>query len=137
MIRKWVAVCVVFAAFIFPQAVSAEQPKVEVFQIETGKVIRSTLKPPSVQKEAEKSIASITGLYKKVSPLPKKGYLVKIPLDPAVKIENSSVNTLASEVIFVLEPNQKPIMMVFDNENRTYFFEFTHDLTLLRKALQL
>nr|WP_280166390.1 hypothetical protein [Priestia aryabhattai]MDH3127199.1 hypothetical protein [Priestia aryabhattai] len=65
MIRKWVAVCVVFAAFIFPQAVSAEQPKVEVFQIETGKVVRSTLKPPSVQKEAEKSIASITGLYKK------------------------------------------------------------------------
>jgi hypothetical protein len=60
-----------------------------------------------------------------------------VPLDPAVKIENSAVNTLASEVIFVLEPNQKPIMMVFDNENRTYFFEFTHDLTLLRKALQL
>ncbi|MEK1829173.1 hypothetical protein AAAC51_08645 [Priestia megaterium] len=54
MIRKWVAVCVVFAAFIFPQAVSAEQPKVEIFQIETGRVVRSTLKPPNVQKEAEK-----------------------------------------------------------------------------------
>ncbi|MER2257687.1 MAG: hypothetical protein ABS945_03745 [Priestia megaterium] len=50
MIRKWVAVCVVFAAFIFPQAVNAEQPKVEIFQIETGRVVRSTLKPPNVKK---------------------------------------------------------------------------------------
>ncbi|WP_274496391.1 hypothetical protein [Priestia megaterium] len=77
MIRKWVAVCVVFAAFIFPQAVSAEQPKVEIFQIETGRVVRSTLKPQVFKKKPKKVLRPLLVYIKRQVRFLKKAILLK------------------------------------------------------------
>ncbi|KSU88414.1 hypothetical protein AS180_08260 [Priestia veravalensis] len=137
MIKKVCIALILCFIGIHSHVAMGEQPKVEVFQLDTGKVIRVADKTEVVQKEVEKSIASITGIYKKVNPLPKTGYLVKIPLDPAVQVQQKGLDVLASEAVVVFSPNEQPVLMLYDNENKIYFFEFTYDISTLRKELEL
>ncbi|TYR81597.1 hypothetical protein FZC66_07110 [Priestia megaterium] len=134
--KVWIALLLCFI-MAWPHTAMGQQTKVEVFQIDAGKVVRSENKTDLVQQEAEKSLASITGVFKKVNPLPNTGYLVKVPLDPAVQINHQTLSTLANEAVFVISTEQQPVIMLYDNENRVYFFEFNHDLSALRKELQL
>lgn len=65
MIKKVCIALILCFIGIHSHVAMGEQPKVEVFQLDTGKVIRVADKTEVVQKEVEKSIASITGIYKK------------------------------------------------------------------------
>ncbi|MBM7703938.1 hypothetical protein [Metabacillus iocasae] len=135
MIKK-ISIALLLMLFI-SSAAEAQTPKVEVFNIDKGKVEKSVTMTPVLQDEAQKSVKSMTGIFKKVSPIPKTGYLVKVPLDPAVPVKATGIDVLTSEVIIVISEEQKPILMIFDNENRAFFFEFSHDITKLKKELNL
>ncbi|WP_110114430.1 hypothetical protein [Bacillus sp. CGMCC 1.16541] len=135
MIKK-TSIALLFMLFVC-STVYAQTPKVEVFNIEKGKVEKSVAMTPTLQAEAQKSVKSMTGIFKKVSPIPKTGYLVKVPLDPAIPVKATGIDVLTSEVIIVISKDQEPILMVFDNENRSFFFEFSHDVTKLKQELKL
>ncbi len=116
-------------------SVSAQEtPLVEVFSIEQGKVIETIPSNASIQKEAARYLANITGIYRKVSPMPKKGTMIKIPLSPEVQVKNRWVDTKVNQVIVVISKKEKPFLMIFDDENNLHLFTFKGDAkTLLSK----
>ncbi|MFK4997415.1 hypothetical protein ACI2OX_07255 [Bacillus sp. N9] len=48
--------------------------------------------------------------------------MIKVPLQPAVQVENAWFNDLIDEVIIIIPPKENPYLMTFDNENRAHFF---------------
>jgi hypothetical protein len=136
---KKIAVClVIFSIFLtgFSDSFTSSNKNVEVFDLTQSKVVKITPTNKVLQKEAEKSIRSITLLSKKVSPLPRKGALVRIPLDPAVSIRNEWMDDLVDEVIIIFGEREKPLLMVFTDENRTLFFEFNYNPKEIRTLLK-
>ncbi|MGQ3378660.1 hypothetical protein ACT6P6_11420 [Priestia endophytica] len=129
MSKKIAVYLVIFSIFLtgFSDSFTSSNKNVEVFDLTQSKVVKITPTNKVLQKEAEKSIRSITLLSKKVSPLPRKGALVRIPLDPAVSIKNEWMDDLVDEVIIIFGEREKPLLMVFTDENRTLFFEFNYN----------
>ena len=136
MIKK-IAVILVFV-FITSAHVSAQENKnVEIFDISKEKVIRELPSTPSIQKEAQNYLKGITSIYIKLKPIPDKGYMVKIPLEPPAAIQNQWVSSLADEVIIIFPAGEKPYLMIFDTENKLTFFNFEGKTDVLLKELNL
>lgn len=138
MSKKIAVYLVIFSIFLtgFSDSFTSSNKNVEVFDLTQSKVVKITPTNKVLQKEAEKSIRSITLLSKKVSPLPRKGALVRIPLDPAVSIKNEWMYDLVDEVIIIFGEREKPLLMVFTDENRTLFFEFNYNPKEIRTLLK-
>ncbi|KAB2490311.1 hypothetical protein [Priestia endophytica] len=138
MSKKIAVYLVIFSIFLtgFSDSFTSSNKNVEVFDLTQSKVVKITPTNKVLQKEAEKSIRSITLLSKKVSPLPRKGALVRIPLDPAVSIRNEWMDDLVDEVIIIFGEREKPLLMVFTDENRTLFFEFNYNPKEIRTLLK-
>lgn len=138
MSKKMAVYLVIFSIFLtgFSDSFTSSNKNVEVFDLTQSKVVKITPTNKVLQKEAEKSIRSITLLSKKVSPLPRKGALVRIPLDPAVSIRNEWMDDLVDEVIIIFGEREKPLLMVFTDENRTLFFEFDYNPKEIRTLLK-
>ncbi|AKO91809.1 MULTISPECIES: hypothetical protein [Priestia] len=138
MSKKIAVYLVIFSIFLtgFSDSFTSSNKNVEVFDLTQSKVVKITPTNKVLQKEAEKSIRSITLLSKKVSPLPRKGALVRIPLDPAVSIKNEWMDDLVDEVIIIFGEREKPLLMVFTDENRTLFFEFNYNPKEIRTLLK-
>ncbi|MED3727233.1 hypothetical protein HPB58_19030 [Priestia filamentosa] len=138
MSKKIAVYLVIFSIFLtgFSDSFTSSNKNVEVFDLTQSKVVKITPTNKVLQKEAEKSIRSITLLSKKVSPLPRKGALVRIPLDPAVSIKNEWMDDLVDEVIIIFGEREKPLLMVFTDENRTLFFEFNYNPEEIRTLLK-
>ncbi|MFP3886063.1 hypothetical protein U8V97_11350 [Priestia filamentosa] len=138
MSKKIAVYLVIFSIFLtgFSDSFTSSNKNVEVFDLTQSKVVKITPTNKVLQKEAEKSIRSITLLSKKVSPLPRKGTLVRIPLDPAVSIKNEWMDDLVDEVIIIFGEREKPLLMVFTDENRTLFFEFNYNPEEIRTLLK-
>jgi len=77
----------------------------------------------------------IDGVVKKFKPIPDKGYVVKIPLAPSIQLENNWVYALIDEVIIIIPKNEKPYLLVFDDENKPYFLTFETRIDTLLKTL--
>jgi len=58
---------------------------------------------------------------------------VKIPLTPSLRLENKWVNTLIDEVIIIIPENEKPYLLIFDDEKR--YFTFKIEIDKLLKTL--
>ncbi|KYG31703.1 hypothetical protein ACU3L3_19865 [Priestia endophytica] len=138
MSKKIAVYLVIFSIFLtgFSDSFTSSNKNVEVFDLTQSKVVKITPTNKVLQKEAEKSIRSITLLSKKVSPLPRKGALVRIPLDPAVSIRNEWMDDLVDEVIIIFGEREKPLLMVFTDENRTLFFEYNYNPKEIRTLLK-
>ncbi|HEY4554070.1 MAG TPA: hypothetical protein VIG80_12840 [Bacillaceae bacterium] len=136
MIKKvflWLSCLLVLSMHVQAQA----DKRIEVFDIQKGMVVKRQELNPSVQKEAENYIKGITGVYTKVQPIPRKGFMVKIPLEPSVRIENEWLHDLVDEVIVIFPADESPYLMLYDNENRLHFFTFTGSADELRQILEL
>jgi len=97
---------------------------IEIFDIAKEAVVKSFLPNPEVQKEAESYLKGITDICPKLNPIPKKGFMVKIPLDPPVQVENELVKASVDEVIIIFPEEEKPYLMLFDGEDRPLVFYF-------------
>lgn len=123
-------------AFSLQVQVHAEG-KAEIFHINKGKVIKKVPMNDVIHKETETIIQSVTDLYRELEPIPQKGYMVKIPLDPAILVKNQWMEDLVSEVIVIFPEYENPHLMVFNNENMPYFFRFNGSVDKLLTKLEL
>lgn len=137
MLRKLVMAIILLSIF----TVSAEAqspPKIEIFNINKGKVIKELPMQEDVQLEVENIISGITDIYRGFEPIPKKGHMVRIPLDPAVEVNNEWFHDLVSEVIVIFPEYENPLLMVFNEENNMpYFWTFEGSVDALLKKLNL
>ncbi len=99
-----------------------QSEKIEVYHIDEAKVIKEVTPTEAVHLEAEKYLSNISGVYKKINPIPRKGFIVRIPLHPPLKVQNQWIHTLADEVNIFYPMEEDPYIMMFDDENNVYFF---------------
>ncbi|KAB2331833.1 hypothetical protein [Bacillus mesophilum] len=116
-------------AIAIPMYTSAATPakNVEIYNIKKREVTSIITPNEKIQKEAEKMIKQITGVYKKLDPLPKEGYMVKIPLEPSVPVKNQWLNGYVDELIIIIPNEQTSHILVFDDENNPHFFTCKND----------
>ncbi|KAB2336038.1 hypothetical protein F7731_11000 [Cytobacillus depressus] len=136
MIKKLVAFLIV-AFLVYSPSIQAQNQKVEVFNIEMGKVVKDTPSTSAIQKEAKIYLKSINGIYKKLNPLPPKGIIVRIPLIPPLKVQNQWIHTLADEMNIIFPAGGNPYVMIYDDENNTYFFTIESHLKTNRMSKYL
>lgn len=117
----------------------AETPsKIEIFHINKGKVVKELPMTGEIQVEVEKIFAGLTDIYRGFEPIPKKGHMVRIPLDPAVEVKNEWFHDLVSEVIVIFPEYENPHLMVFNDENSTpYFWTFNSSVDNLLDKINL
>lgn len=117
----------------FPVSTSAsERSSIEIFSIADAEVIFFAEKNESIQKEMEALLASVHDVVKKVQPIPSKGIILKIPLEPSVMIVNEWMEDLVDETfIFFPEEKDEPFLLIFDQENRSHFFQIKRDAIYL------
>jgi hypothetical protein len=81
---------------------------VKLLDIEKDEVVKTTPINSNVQVETEKIIKEIDGIVKKLKPVPTKGYMIKIPLEPSYQLENKWISDLINKVIIF---NSKPLSL--------------------------
>ncbi|ERI92741.1 hypothetical protein HMPREF1982_02148 [Clostridiales bacterium oral taxon 876 str. F0540] len=128
---------VLFILFIFTSTnhVNAEDFNyVEIFAPKQDKVVKVVQSNPQIQNMITNWIVNIDGLYKN-DPATDDGYVVKIPLNPAVKVNCEYLNTSVREVYILIPENEAPCYLIFENENRLLSLPFNGDIDMLSKAL--
>ena len=135
MIRK-ILFTLIPILFLFNLIIVSAQntTNIELLDIQKNKIITIPTNP-KIQLETKKVIEEIDTIVKKFNPIPDKGYMVKIPLTPSIQLENKWVNTLISEVIIIIPEGETSYLLIFDNENKPYFFTFKTEIDMLLKAL--
>ena len=108
--------------------------EIELLDIEKNKIITMPTNP-KIQLETKRIIKEIDNIVKKFNPIPDKGYIVKIPLTLSLRLENKWVNTLIDEVIIIIPENEKPYLLIFDDENKPHFFIIKKEIDTLLKTL--
>lgn len=109
--------------------------KIEVFDISKEAVVKRVDTNSAIQKKVESYLKGITNIYIKFKPIPSKGYMIKIPLEPPVMVKNQWLNSPVNEVILVFPEQGKPYLAVFDEKNKITFFYFEGNTDALLKEL--
>ncbi|MFJ7828389.1 hypothetical protein [Psychrobacillus sp. NPDC096623] len=107
---------------------------IEFLDVEKNKIITIPTNP-KIQLETKKVIQEIDNIVKKFNPIPDKGYIVKIPLTPSLRLENKWVNTTIDEVIIIIPEDEKPYLLIFDDEKNPHFFTIKAETDTLLKTL--
>ncbi|WP_313799899.1 hypothetical protein [Cytobacillus sp.] len=122
MIKK-IAFAVLIAFFIYTSHTPAQMNEaIQLYDIDQEKVIKTITMNAMIRKDSEIILQGVNDIYKKFNPLPDKGLLVKIPLDPAIQVKNQWMNALVDELIIFYPEEEEPFILVYDDENNTYFF---------------
>lgn len=136
MIKKFLVVLITITLALVSMKVSAlESINVEIFDIDKETVVKKVESTPAIQKEVEIYLNGITGIYGKFNPVPKQGYMIKIPLQEPAMVQNPWINSFVEEVILIFPKDEEPYLLVFNNEDRTLFFNFEGDTETLLKIL--
>jgi hypothetical protein len=135
---KKVLVSILFFQLISTNAIAQtnQNQQIQIFDLNKGKVIKVVPMKTDLQQEAEKFLEGITGVYVKYNPIPKKGYVIRMPLEPTIRVENQWLEDLVDEVSILYSDQEKPYIMVFDEENKTYFFTFEGNTDHLLRLLK-
>ena len=109
--------------------------QIEIFDINNGCVIKRISPNITIQKEVENYLNGITGMYPKVKAFPDRGYIIRIPLKPSVNVENLWLDDLVDEVFIMFPEQEKPYMLILDDEKRPLFYNFEGNIDALLKYL--
>lgn len=119
-----------------PSVHATDLSNVEIFDVKREKVIKIVPNTEGIQVEVRKCLKKINNITKRLNPIPTDGQIIKIPVQPSIMINNQWMNSLVDEVKIILPTNDKPLFMIFDDENKPYFFETEYDLTNLLSQIE-
>ncbi|OCA81585.1 hypothetical protein A8F94_22205 [Bacillus sp. FJAT-27225] len=134
MFKKFL-VCLFFLGCLAIHVEAETNLPVELFDINKGQVVKSVQSTAEIQQEASKFLQEITGVYQKINPIPKEGFMIKIPLSPPNKVENQWFKGDTDEVIVVFPSFEAPFLMLFDNKNNVHIFTFKGDTSRLLELI--
>jgi len=108
--------------------------QIEIFDISKERVVKKVPASADIQENVKRLLERTTSVYPKVKPIPSKGFMIKVPLEPAMELRNQWLQGRVNQVILVFPPNEHPFYLVMDEKNRTHLFLFKGETeTLLRK----
>jgi hypothetical protein len=135
MIKKLSAFLFLFVISLHLTCVNAESFKyVEIFDPKQDKVVKVVQSNPQIQDMITIWITNLEGTYKN-DPATDDGYVVKIPLDPVVKVNCKSLNAIVSEVYILIPEIGPPCYLIFEDENKLISLVFNGDITKLSNIL--
>lgn len=123
MLRKFFII-VMALLFISVSTQAQAADNIEIFHINKGKVINKVPMNEAIQNDIELMLHGINDIFRGFEPIPKKGQMVKIPLEPAIRMENEWLMAFVNEVILIFPEYENPHLMVFNDENNPVFFTF-------------
>ncbi|MCP8970177.1 hypothetical protein [Ectobacillus ponti] len=126
------SICILFG--IMSPVSAAGQ--VEIFDLSKEQVVKRVPMQPEMRREALSYIKEITAVYPNVKPIPRKGYIIRVPLQPPAAVENSWVKTRIDEVFIISSGDAPPVLFFFNEKNQPYFFLFNGDVQKLWQLLQ-
>lgn len=103
--------------------------EVQVFSIPQGKVVLTFPNSPELQAEAGRWIAAVQGLAPQVSAEPRKGLVVRIPLDPPMQVKLPLIDgQIQDAFLFIDNPEVKnPLLLVFTMDNKPVLLQLSYD----------
>lgn len=121
---------------VHPAVIHAEGIKyVEIFDPKQDKVVKVVQVDKDIYNMISVWIKNVDGIYGKNDPVTGDGYAVRIPLDPAIKVQGRYLNALVNEVYIIIPQKDQPFFMIFENKNKLSCFSFTGDIDILSKVL--
>lgn len=129
-----------FFLFVCLSSVTGATPeisKVDLFEIEHGKVVWETNNSDAIQKEAKMWIDTIKASYEveTLLDLGKDGYCLRIPTEP-IRVENELMDTTIQDVFLYLGKDHKPVLLLFDVRwPARYLVYFSADIRPFLKEL--
>ncbi|WP_156321192.1 hypothetical protein [Bacillus sp. JCM 19041] len=120
---------------LFTNAAYAIAP-VEVFDLQKEKVTESVPSSATIEKEAKKLIKSVDSLVTKIDPIPKTGYMIKVPFSSPTPVHNQWVETELDQAIFIFPVDEKPYVMLVNEQEQAIFLYFSADSQSLFNALK-
>jgi hypothetical protein len=111
-------------------AANAIVGKVEVFDVAQGKIVATFPNSEEIQKEVQAWLHSISGMAAQAKIDPKHGIVLKIPVQPAIHVNNQWFKDDVVEVFIPVSPAnlQKPLLLLFTSDNKPLMFHFTQDI---------
>ncbi|WP_316569460.1 hypothetical protein [Neobacillus sp. YIM B06451] len=134
MIKK-ILVFILISGFLSTHTAAQTHRQIELFDIAKGKVVMTAQPTPKVHEEVGKVLAGITGPYPKLNPVPGEGFMIKVPLEPSVRVKTQLFTGLVDEVIIIFPPYENPHLMFFDDKGRALAFNFKGDAARLLELL--
>ena len=125
--------------FFIGQNIEAENDTIKVLDIETSTVIKEVPTSSDIDEDVKEAIKSITQVTVQAKPVPKKGYLIKIPLTKSLKVKNKWFDDIVSEVLLLYNPSTKRQgkIILYNDENIPLFFDIDYDFSPLFKKINL
>ena len=119
--------------------IEREYKNIEIFDVSKGKVIKTVKSNSTFQIEAEQYLRGITGVYVKVQAFPIEGYIIRIPFEPNIAVQNKWLKDYGINILtetFIILPNEeKPYLLVLDQYQRPIFYDFEGDTNALIETL--
>lgn len=134
MIKKVVIILIIILS-ASTNVLSLEHINIEIFDINKECVIKRIPSNSTIQQEAINYLKGITNVYCKFNPVPSKGYMIKIPLESPVMIQNQWLNAFVDQAVILFPEQEEPYLMVFDNEDKLLFFCFEGKTEVLLRNL--
>ncbi|MGM7720107.1 hypothetical protein [uncultured Metabacillus sp.] len=139
--KKAIKIMLLFLCFFIfdKQQINAENLKIKVLDIETSNIIKEIESSEEIDAEIQKAIRSIKRVTVQANPIPKKGYLIKIPLTKSIKVKNKWFEDIVSEVLLLYIPETKNEgkIILYNDENNPMFFDIEYVFSPLLKKLNL
>ncbi|GAF11948.1 hypothetical protein JCM19045_1089 [Bacillus sp. JCM 19045] len=134
MNKTFLIVLTLFFSLVFVQSATAASA-VEVFTIEKEEVVYSTSINKQIESETTKLLNEAKGLVTKIDPIPKTGYLIKVPLTESFSLNNPWIKSSINQAIFVITDEDSPSFMVINEKNQSIFLYFDGDINPLLQAI--
>jgi hypothetical protein len=138
-VYKSIFLLLCISLFFNIQNIAAANATVKVLDIESSTVIKEIQNSSDVDRDAEKAIKSIKRVTVEANPVPKQGYLIKIPLTKSLKVKNKWFEDIVSEVLLIYNPSSKKQgkIILYNDENTPIFFDIEYDFSDLLKKLNV
>lgn len=135
MIKKMITILLSLLCFLTEAMEGKPLENIEVFDINQQTVVKIVPNDYEIQKLVQNYIQGIDGVYSKFNPIPEKGYAVKIPLAPAVKVDNKEIKVPIEQVILMCPENERPFLMLMQDENKLSCFTFKGSSLVLLESI--
>ncbi|GAA0722666.1 hypothetical protein GCM10008905_14430 [Clostridium malenominatum] len=134
MVKKFIFTFIFIVLFTTP-ASSQESTKIEIFHINEQKVVMTIESTPKIEKEITNYLNNITGIYPKFNPIPREGYMIKVPLETPFALEKNCITTFVEVVIVVFPKEETPFLIIFDSKDSLLCLNFKGNVNKLLKKL--
>lgn len=130
-----------FIAYISGNNTAERSKNIEVFDITKGEIIISQPSNINIQNEVFNYLKTIKSLYTKVMPFPDKGYVIRVPFNESIRVDQKILNDSGIKSVdslyIILSDKEAPIILILDNQERPYFYTFNASIQPLLEYIKL